>query len=178
MSAAHLGDLSSTATAGAIGTFSYMSPEQRLGRPASIASDLYGVGVLLGQLLTGVAPAPVTERLEPLPSACHPDMTEVHDTVLARLLQDDPHKRPADAFEARRLLLGVRWPERIWERPREPDRPASLRPSAPEAARRTAHLARPSGGLDRGEGSTASYPLRLHHQQSPSKSSASANHHA
>ncbi len=54
--AAHLGDLSSTATAGAIGTFAYMSPEQRLGRPASIASDLYGVGVLLAELLTGVAP--------------------------------------------------------------------------------------------------------------------------
>jgi serine/threonine-protein kinase len=138
--AAHLGDLSSTATAGAIGTFSYMSPEQRQGRPAGIASDVYGVGVLLGQLLTGVAPAPVTERLEPLPSASHPDMTEVHDTALARLLQEDPQKRPADAFEARRLLLGVRWPERVWERPRTAHRPSTLRPSAPEAARLTAAL--------------------------------------
>src|SRR5206468_3801550 len=45
--AAHLGDLSTTATAGAIGTFAYMSPEQRLGRPATIASDLYAVGAIL-----------------------------------------------------------------------------------------------------------------------------------
>ncbi len=112
--AAHLGDLSSTATAGAIGTFAYMSPEQRLGRPASIASDVYGVGVLLGLLLTGVAPGPVTDRLDPLPSACHPDVDEAHDTVVARLLQEDPQKRPADAFGGAPPAppSGMRWPER------------------------------------------------------------------
>jgi serine/threonine-protein kinase len=133
--AAHLGDLSSTATAGAIGTFAYMSPEQRLGRPASIASDIYGVGALLGQLLTGEPPKPVTDRLDPLPSACHPDMNAAHDAVLARLLQEEPEKRPADAFEARRLLLGVSWPERVWARPARPARPVTERPSVPEAAR-------------------------------------------
>jgi eukaryotic-like serine/threonine-protein kinase len=139
--AAHLGDLSSTATAGAIGTFAYMSPEQRLGRPASIASDLYGVGVLLAELLTGAAPGPVTDRLEPLPSACHPDMSEVHDTAVARLLQEDPQKRPPDAFEARRLLFGVRWPERIWERPRSAvARSRTDRPTVPEGVRLTAAL--------------------------------------
>ena len=141
--AAHLGDLSSTATAGAIGTFAYMSPEQRLGRPASIASDLYGVGVLLAELLTGAAPGPVTDRLDPPPSACHPDMTEVHDTAVARLLQEDPQKRPPDAFEARRLLLGVRWPTRIWERAHRADRAPRLRtdrPPALEGARLTAAL--------------------------------------
>jgi serine/threonine-protein kinase len=134
--AAHLGDLSSTATSGAIGTFSYMSPEQRLGRAASIASDVYGAGVLLGELLTGTPPGPVSDRLDPLPSASHPDLTETHDHALARLLQDDPQKRPADAFEARRLLLGLRWPERIWQRPVSARGPApSLRAPAPEGAR-------------------------------------------
>jgi len=44
---AHLSDLSATATAGVIGTLGYMSPEQREGRPASVRSDLYGVGALL-----------------------------------------------------------------------------------------------------------------------------------
>ncbi len=86
--AAHLGDLSSTATAGAIGTFAYMSPEQRRGHPAGIASDVYGAGVLLAELLTGVAPGPVSpgggqgagHGLDPLPSACHPDLGEVHDS--------------------------------------------------------------------------------------------------
>ncbi len=139
--AAHLGDLSTTATAGAIGTFAYMSPEQRLGRPASIASDLYGVGVLLAELLTGAAAGPVTDRLDPLPSACHPDVNEAHDAAVARLLHEDPQKRPSDAFEARRLLLGLRWPERIWERARRPsEAPRTERPPAPEGARLIAAL--------------------------------------
>ena len=72
-------------------------------------------------------------------------MSEVHDTAVARLLQEDPQKRPADAFEARRLLLGVRWPERIWERARSGSadratRPRTERPPAPEGARLTAAL--------------------------------------
>jgi serine/threonine-protein kinase len=145
--AAHLGDLSSTATAGAIGTFAYMSPEQRLGRPATIASDVFGVGVLLGQLLTGAPPAPVTTTLEPRPSASHPDMTEVHDAALAQLLQDDPQKRPADAFEARRLLLGLRWPERVWQRPSRAARPVTDRPPLAEAAR-LAHATSVGDGRD------------------------------
>jgi serine/threonine-protein kinase len=139
--AAHLGDLSSTATAGAIGTFAYMSPEQRLGRPASIATDLYGVGVLLAELLTGKAPAPVTDRLEPAPSGSHPDLKEAHDVIVARLLQEDPRKRPADAFEARRLLLSVPWPERIWQREKRlSERPRSLRPAAAAETRLTAAI--------------------------------------
>jgi serine/threonine-protein kinase len=145
--AAHLGDLSTTATAGAIGTFAYMSPEQRLGRPASIASDVYGVGVLLGQLLTGAPPAPVVDHLDPLPSASHPDMGPAHDAALARLLQEDPRKRPADAFEARRLLFGLHWPERIWDRPRALPRAVTERPAAPEATRLGTALW-PSDGRD------------------------------
>lgn len=141
--AAHLGDLSSTATAGAIGTFAYMSPEQRLGRPASIASDIYGVGVLLAELLTGAAPAPVSDAvgLDPAPSAGHPDLREAHDAAVARLLREDPRQRPADAFEARRLLLGLAWPERVSPRAKRlSDRPRSDRPPAAGDARLTPAL--------------------------------------
>ena len=146
--AAHLGDLSTTATAGAIGTFAYMSPEQRLGRAASLASDLYGAGVLLGEILTGKAPGPVTDRLDPAPSACHPDVNETHDALVARLLQDDPRKRPSDAFEARRLLQSVRWPERVWTRElRASMRPQSSRAPAALGARLTAPID-PGDGRD------------------------------
>ena len=55
---AHLSDLSATATAGVIGTLGYMSPEQREGRPASVRSDLYGVGAMLWEMLTGERPEP------------------------------------------------------------------------------------------------------------------------
>ena len=139
--AAHLGDLSTTATAGAIGTFAYMSPEQRLGRPASLVSDLYGAGVLLGEILTGKAPGPVTDRLDLPPSTCHPDLTEAHDALVARLLQDDPRKRPSDAFEARRLLQSVHWPERVWTRERRASvSPPSRRAAVPQGARLTAAI--------------------------------------
>lgn len=132
--AAHLGDLSTTATAGAIGTFAYMSPEQRLGRPATLASDLYAVGALLGELLTGTAPGPaIAGRVEPPPSSAHPDLTPAHDAILARFLDDDPSRRPADAFEARKLLGSIAWPVRVMPRAR----PASERPApAQEAALR------------------------------------------
>ena len=53
---AHLSDLSATATAGVIGTLGYMSPEQREGRPASVRSDIYGVGAMLWEMLTGERP--------------------------------------------------------------------------------------------------------------------------
>jgi serine/threonine-protein kinase len=146
--AAHLGDLEATATAGAIGTFAYMSPEQRLGRPARLASDLYGVGVLLAELLTGEAQSPVIERLALPPSACHPDLNELHDALVARLLQEDPKKRPADAFEARRLLHSVHWPPRIWKRERRRSmRPPSERPPATQRARLAASID-PSDGRD------------------------------
>ena len=146
--AAHLGDLSSTATAGAIGTFAYMSPEQRMGRPASLASDLYGAGVLLAELLTGRAQGPIRERLDPPPSACHPDLGEAHDAAVARLIQEDPRKRPADAFEARRMLLALHWASRVVERPRHlSDRPrSSVRPEA---------SARLNAPLDAGDGRDA-----------------------
>jgi serine/threonine-protein kinase len=112
--AAHLGDLSSTATAGAIGTFAYMSPEQRLGRPASLASDLYAVGAVLFELLTGEPAEPAHGGALPSrPSARNPDLGAPHDAVVASLLEEDPAKRPADAFEARRAIQSLRWSQAL-----------------------------------------------------------------
>src|SRR5262245_1295208 len=114
--AAHLGDLSTTATAGAIGTFAYMSPEQKLGKPATLVSDLYSVGVLLTELLTGRALGPATDAgLDPLPSTFHPDLGEAHDALVVRFLQEDPRRRPPDAFEGRRILQSLAWPTRVHE---------------------------------------------------------------
>lgn len=113
--AAHLGDLSSTATAGAIGTYAYMSPEQRIGKPAEIASDLYAVGAILYELLTGRAAEPVPANWEGLsrPSTRHPEITPAHDAAIARFLAPDPEQRPADAFDARRILSALRWSDEL-----------------------------------------------------------------
>ncbi|MEJ7728617.1 MAG: serine/threonine-protein kinase [Polyangiaceae bacterium] len=134
--AAHLGDLSSTATAGAIGTFAYMSPEQRLGKPATVASDLYGAGAMLYELLTGEAADPARNgRLEPPPSACHPDLGSEHDVAVARLLAEDPPRgrrtpsRPGAACAPALVdaLAGAQPAERA-----APHRPAAA--AAPRAA--------------------------------------------
>jgi serine/threonine-protein kinase len=153
--AAHLGDLSSTATAGAIGTFAYMSPEQRLGRPATVASDLYGVGAVLAELLTGEAAEPAHQgKLACAPSSKNPDLGSAHDAVVAKLLDEDPRRRFADAFEARHALEAVAWPERL--PPVDLRRRASVRP--PERAK--GPLDRLTSPRDVGDGRDAS---RLRH---------------
>lgn len=113
--AAHLGDLSSTATAGAIGTYAYMAPEQRLGKPAEITSDIYAVGAMLYELLTGEAAEPHRGAWNETsaPSSRNAELTHAHDAALAKFLAEEPFLRPADAFDARRVLSALRWPDRL-----------------------------------------------------------------
>jgi eukaryotic-like serine/threonine-protein kinase len=139
---AHLSDLSATATAGVIGTLGYMSPEQRAGRPATVRSDLFGVGAMLWEMLTGQRPEANPEEMmlgeegpssrgRVRPSGVHRDLGAHHDAVVFGLVDDDPARRPADAFAARRGLQALRWPNTI-ERvavPRAPRRQESDRPS-------------------------------------------------
>jgi serine/threonine-protein kinase len=99
---AHLGDASATATAGQIGTLRYMSPEQRLGEPATARSDLYAVGALLAEML-GVAAEP-----EAAEACAHLDREGAVAKLLASLLASDPEARPSDAGAVRRALLAIR----------------------------------------------------------------------
>lgn len=140
--AAHLGDLSTTVTAGAIGTFAFMSPEQRLGRPATVQSDIYAVGALVYEMITGEPAEPLRASagfVERPPSAYHMDLTPKHDELVAPFLAEEPEHRPADAFEARKRLESLRWPTRTVER----SGPRSSRSSARPAALGGARLAAP-----------------------------------
>lgn len=109
---AHLSDLSATATAGVIGTIGYMSPEQREGRAASVKSDLFGLGAILWEMLTGDKPdaglGSATLRVRP--SGVHRDLDARHDALVLSLLSRDPAERPEDAFAARRALGAIPWP--------------------------------------------------------------------
>jgi eukaryotic-like serine/threonine-protein kinase len=131
---AHLSDLSATATAGVIGTLGYMSPEQREGRPATVKSDLYGVGAILWEMLTGEKPEAGlgAATLQVRPSGMHRDLSAKHDSLVLSFMAHDPKDRPEDAFAARRALGAIKWPNTI-ERiaaPRAEARAESDRPSA------------------------------------------------
>jgi serine/threonine protein kinase len=109
---AHLGDLSATATAGVIGTLAYMSPEQRRGEPATVESDVYGVGAMLFEMLTGASRTNDAEKMR-LPSGAHRDLGPRHDQLVLSLLAEDPKDRPRDAVDARRELMALKWPTTV-----------------------------------------------------------------
>jgi serine/threonine-protein kinase len=86
-----------------------MSPEQVSGQPVDQRSDLFSLGVVLYEMLTGVAPfsgedtpqiAHKITSLEPEPpSHRNPEVTSMLDFVVARVLKKDPEVRYQDAYE-------------------------------------------------------------------------------
>jgi serine/threonine-protein kinase len=95
----------------ASGTPPYMSPEQALGS-VSKASDLYALGVMTYEMLTGVRPFNGPDYLEPklrrefMPATqAAPGLPAAVDAFFSRALDPDPTKRPADAA-AFALALG------------------------------------------------------------------------
>jgi eukaryotic-like serine/threonine-protein kinase len=101
-----------TETGSIMGTAQYLSPEQAQGHPVDARSDLYSIGVVLYELLTGAPPfdadSPVTIALkqvseDPLPPAArNPAVPAGLDAVVMRALRKDPDERfqDADAFIA------------------------------------------------------------------------------
>jgi serine/threonine protein kinase/tetratricopeptide (TPR) repeat protein len=90
-----------------LGTPSYMSPEQVDGATAAPEMDLWAVGVLLHELLTGHRPFQGETPSEILRSVLHeepvpvqtqrPDVPQVLDTIIDRCLQKSPADRYASA---------------------------------------------------------------------------------
>lgn len=113
--AAHMASSGATVTVGEIGTAAYMAPEQRAGKAAAVQSDLYAVGVLLFEMLTGQLPElgkPITVR------PFHLDLVDGHDDLLCCFLQQRPQDRFGGALEARQAIEALDWPTRIIERDR------------------------------------------------------------
>jgi eukaryotic-like serine/threonine-protein kinase len=107
-----------TLTGSIMGTAQYLSPEQAQGHAVSASSDLYAVGIVLYELLTGAVPfdgeTAVTIALKqvsaspPPPSALNHAVPPALDAVVARALAKDPAERFADADEFIAALEQIR----------------------------------------------------------------------
>lgn len=96
-----------TQSATLLATLQYASPELVSGEPADTRSDIYAVGVMIYQMLTGQLPYPdatipalMRHHLEsetPLPSSVVPGLAQDLDELVRFCTEKDPENRPQDA---------------------------------------------------------------------------------
>jgi serine/threonine-protein kinase len=131
-----------TATGQVMGTSSYLAPERALGRAAGPPADIYALGCVLYQLLTGGPPfqadtatAVVYQHVDAAPASLRhyrPDLPEPFDTYVLAMLAKDPEQRPtaqqaADTFTE---------PLTAWNPPVPPPAPTLPLPTAGNTTRR------------------------------------------
>jgi eukaryotic-like serine/threonine-protein kinase len=106
-----------TAEGKTAGTLLYMAPEQIRGKNISPRTDLYALGCVLYELVTGKPPflgetPAATLHLHchaspPRPTESAPDCPLALEAVILKLLEKSPDDRPASANEVARLLRSV-----------------------------------------------------------------------
>ncbi len=96
-----------------LGTPAYMSPEQVRGGPVDARSDVYALGLLLYELLTGTLPFAGETALQlavarldrdPIDFAAHPEISAELAELVMRCLSRAPEHRPSSAAELATLL--------------------------------------------------------------------------
>lgn len=96
-----------TETGSIMGTAQYISPEQAQGHVVGDASDLYAIGVILFELLTGHVPFDADSAVSialkhvseapPAPTMFDPSVPPALESIVLWALEKDPAQRPADA---------------------------------------------------------------------------------
>ncbi len=114
-------DTDLTVTGTLLGTAKYLSPEQVRGDVSDPRSDVYSLGIVLFEMVTGRAPfradtdaATALARLQkPAPRIRHidPELPQQLDDVVASMMARAPEDRPARAGDVRLALSGLRWQE-------------------------------------------------------------------
>lgn len=103
-----------TGTGGVVGTPTYMSPEQGLGEPLDARSDIYALGVLLFEMLTGKIPFEADNAMAvmlkhinevaPSPKSLNSSIPSQVEDVVLRALEKAPTNRFASAGEMANML--------------------------------------------------------------------------
>ena len=107
-----------TVTDKAIGTVYYISPEQASGKPIDPRSDLYSVGVMLYEMVTGTLPfsadSPVSVALMQIhntprpPRALCPELPLGLQQIILRAMEKDPDRRYQSAREMLRHIVALK----------------------------------------------------------------------
>ncbi len=107
-----------TRTGTTMGTLSYSSPEQISGRTVDKRSEIFSLGVVFYELLTGQLPFKATNEAEilfaiinnepPKPTTIREDVPELVEAVLNRMLEKEPGQRYQNCGEVISDLTGIR----------------------------------------------------------------------
>ena len=110
-----LGSARMTRAGNIIGTLEYMAPEQVKGAETDGRSDIYALGMMLYEVLTGRLPFQTenefelmklqTEEMPPAPREINPAIPEEVEEAIMRAIQKNPDDRFQTAGEFRELLL-------------------------------------------------------------------------
>jgi hypothetical protein len=129
-----------TKTGEVVGTIDYVAPEQIEGRSLDARTDVYALGCVLHQTLTGEVPyvrdsdvAKMYAHLsEPPPAATAlvPDLPAQLDQVIGRAMAKDPDARYPSAGDLGRAALAAAQ----WQAPAEPERSVARGEAAPATA--------------------------------------------
>jgi Tol biopolymer transport system component/tRNA A-37 threonylcarbamoyl transferase component Bud32 len=115
-----------TASGNILGTLDYMAPEQLERGESSFRSDIYSLGLVLFEMVTGELPFPektpigsALRRIReapPSPRKLRPELSRAWEIAIEGCLQCDPAKRIGSAAEVMRVLESERLPDLWWRR--------------------------------------------------------------
>ncbi len=103
-----------TQTNSVMGSVHYLPPEQANGSGSTIKSDIYSLGILMYELLTGKLPfkgenaveIAIKQMKEPIPSVCkkNPDIPQSIENIILRACAKNPKNRYSNILEMRKDL--------------------------------------------------------------------------